>query len=202
MRALQPAAVACVLLNAAVATFGAAVAGELYASRTAIFVLGRRGPGRPLRSRLSVAAGGVFLLVLMLLPGVAVGLIAGSANGESLQGWVVGMRVTAWVLLVVVWTFVGLAVQLSRTRAYRQGYRDGVPAWYWFLSSAATMHRSGDGGFAFVLVQAQRFVPTGATIVTVTRTEALLKIYERYGFRRVRGEKLVLIRPSVDQAGS
>ncbi len=155
MRALQPAAVACVLLNAAVATFGAAVAGELYASRTAIFVLGRRGPGRSLRSRLSVAAGGVFLLVVMLLPGVAAGLIAGSANGESLQGWIVGMRVTAWVLLAaVVWTFIGLAVQLSRTRAYRQGYRDGVPASYWFLSSAATLHRSGDGGFAFVLVQA------------------------------------------------
>lgn len=128
-RALQPAAaaVACVLLNAAVATFGAAVAGELDA--TAIFVIGRRGPGRTLRSRLSVAAGGVFLLVLMLLPGVTVGLLAASANGDSLQGWIVGMRVTAWGLLVtVVWTVVGLAIQLSRTRAYRQGYRNGVPA--------------------------------------------------------------------------
>lgn len=50
LQTLQPVMVTCVLLNAAVATLGAAVAGELHASKTAVFVLGRRGPGRPLRS--------------------------------------------------------------------------------------------------------------------------------------------------------
>lgn len=112
-----------------------------------------------------MAAGGAFLLLLMLLPGVVVGVIVSSANGDPLEGLIVGTRVTAWALfVVVVWTAVGLAVHLSRTRAYRQGYRDGVPASYWFLSSAATLHRSGGGGFAFVLAQARHVVPTGATI--------------------------------------
>lgn len=194
-RVLQPIMMACVLLNAAVATSAAGIAGELYVSRTAIFVLGLRGPNRSRRSQLSTAAGGVLLLLVMLLPGLIVGVAVSIMTGDNLQSLIAATSTSSWMItIVVVWTALGIIVQLTRTEAYRQGYRDGVPASYWLLSSAASLRRGG-GGFAFASAEVQRIVPACDTVVTVARTRTLEKIYKRYGFRPVRPHKLVLVRP-------
>lgn len=183
--------VACVLLNAAVATVGAAIAGELYASRTAVFVLGVRGKGRSRRSRLSMVASTVLLI---FFPCLIVSLVADVVTGGGLEGVVAAVSAIWWAAGVIFfWSVLGTVVHLTRTEAYRQGYRDGVPVSYWLLSSAASLRHGG--GFAFVFAEAQRVVPSGATVVTVARTDTLRKIYERNGFHRVRPGKLVLVRP-------
>lgn len=194
-RVLHPVLVLSVLLNASVATLGAGIAGELYASKSAVFVLGQRGPGRPLRSRLAMPIVGLLFAALVILACIAVGLAAGVVAGDVVVGLLAGAEASGWMVrIVIVWTVLGAAVQLLRTEVYRQGYRDGVPKSYWFLSSAASL-RQGGGGFAFALAEVQKVVPPSATIVTVARTDVLRKIYQRHGFRRVRAGKLVVQRP-------
>ncbi len=130
----------------------------------------------------------------MLAPALLTWLVVGILDG-GLEGLMIGTIVATWTLpIVVVWTFAGVAVHFIRTQAYWTEYRDGVPASYWLLSSAAALRRAGDG-FNFADNTAKAIVPPTASTVTVARTRMLEKIYAKSGFRPVRDGKLVLVRP-------